>query len=116
MVITQEEKIIETRKSLSIELCNNFIKRLHPEQKKEIKISAIIAIKNLIKESEVDDTILINCLVDTITDPNKEVRRWVIRTIKEVANPLITELLQSKLLEKEIKKEIKNDINAALKN
>lgn len=115
MVITQEEKITEIRKSLSIELCDNFIKRLHPEQKKEIKIGAIIAIKNLIKESKIDDPILINCLVDTITDQDKEVRKWVIRTIKEVPNPLITELLQTKLLEKEIRKEIKNDIKTALK-
>jgi len=108
-IISEKQKITELRKKLSIELCENFTKRLNTQEKKEIKIGAIIAIRNFIKESKIDDPIIYSFLVDTITDPDKEVRDWVSKVIKEVKNLEILELLELKLKEKineEIKKEI----------
>ena len=109
-IISNEEKTADLRKKLSIELCNNFIKRLNPAQSREVKISAIIAIKNLIKESKINDPFLFSYLVDTMVDPDKEIRDLVSRVIKEVVNPEIIELLEIKLQEAndEIKKEISN--------
>lgn len=109
LILTQEQKTNELRKKLSIELCNNFIKRLNQAQSKEVKIGAIIAIRNFIKNSKIDDPFLFSYLVDTIVDRDREVRSWVIRVIKEIVNPEIIELLEIKLKEtnnKEIKKEI----------
>ena len=98
------------REQLSIELCDNFTKRLDPRQTKEIKIGALIAIRNFIKESLVNDPIIYSFLVDTMLDPDKEVRRYVVSIIKEVINPEIKELLEIKLVETsgEIKTEINN--------
>lgn len=107
-ITSNHEKTVDLRKKLSIDLCNNFIKRLNPAQSREVKISAIIAIKNLIKESKINDPFLFSYLVDTIVDPDKEVRDLVSRVIKEVVNPEIIELLEIKLQEAndETKKEI----------
>lgn len=112
-VISEKQKTNELRKRLSIELCNNFIKRLNPAQSKEVKLSAIIAIKNFIKESKINDPFLCSYLVDTIVDPDKEVRDWLMKVIKEVVNPEILELLEMKL--KEVTPEIKKEIGALLK-
>lgn len=109
---TEKDKTTELRKRLSIELCNNFVKRLNPAQSREIKINAIIAIRNFIKESKIDDPFLYNYLIDTIVDEDKVVRDWVIRVIKEVSNPEIIELLEIKL--KEANAEIKKEINQLL--
>lgn len=109
MSLKKEEQTIDIRKRLSIEICNNFVKRLNPLQSKEIKIGALIAIKNLIKESNINDPFLYSYLVDTITDPEKETRNYVIKIIKEITNPEIVELLEMKVNDSsiEIKKEIK---------
>lgn len=96
---TKEE--IDVRKKISIELCENLVYRLTPGQKKEIKFGALIAIKNLIKESKINDPILENCLVDAITD--EEIKDMVTRIIKEVANPHIIELLEIKFEETKLK-------------
>lgn len=116
MATTKES--IDIRKRLSIELCNNFIKRLNLHQSKETKIGAIIAIKNFIKESQIDDPFLFSYLVDTILDPDKEVKHMVIKVIKDVstvsgAKKEITELLEIKSQESngEIKKEIAELLN-----
>ena len=101
--ISEKEELINLRKRLSIELCDNFTKRLNPSQKKEIKIGALIAIRNFIKNSKIDDPILYSFLVDTISDPDKDIRELVKEIIKEVENPEITELLEIKL------KEVKDD-------
>lgn len=101
--ISEKEELINLRKRLSIELCDNFTKRLNPLQKKEIKIGALIAIRNFIKNSKIDDPILYSFLVDTISDPDKDIRELVKEIIKEVENPEITELLEIKL------KEVKDD-------
>ena len=118
MPITEKEKATELRKKLSIELCDNFSHRLNPAQSKETKISAIIAIKNFIKESKFDDPILLSFLTDTIADHDKKVRNLVIKVIKDVAEEKlicqeITELLQIKL--EEADNQIKNEINKLLK-
>ena len=99
----------DLRKILSIELCDNFTTRLHPDQKREIKLGAIIAIKNLIKESNINDPILYSFLVDSITDPDQTVQSKVLKVIKEVINTEIAELLEIKLkeLSGELKKEAK---------
>lgn len=109
--VLQKDK--DLRKRLSIELCDNFTQRLKPEQKYEIKVGALIAIKNLIKESKINDQILMNFLTDTISDPSSNIRDLVIRIIMEIAEdknlrPEINELLKIKLNEvnPEIKKEI----------
>ena len=108
MTILSEEKLKEVRQKLSIELCDNFICRLNPAQKKETKTGALIAIRNLVKESHINDPIVFSFLVDTIVDPDKEIRNIVIKVIKEITNPEIIELLQIKLKEgnNEVKKEI----------
>ena len=111
---TEKEKNIEIRKKLSIDLCDNFIKRLNTAQSKEIKIGALIAIRNFIKESKIDDPFLFSYLVDTIADPDKEIRNLVIKIIKEVSNPEIIELLEIK--KQEISNEIKNEINNVLQS
>ena len=74
----------DLRKKLSIELCNNFVKRLNPMQDRETKLGALIAIKNLIKESHIYDPFLFSYLVDTMTDPDKEIRDMTKRVIKDV--------------------------------
>ena len=79
-----EEKIAEHRKKLSLEVCDNFVSRLNPAQSKEIKIGAIIAIRNFIKESHLDDPILLSFLIDTMSDPDKEVKEFVAKIIEEV--------------------------------
>lgn len=106
----QEPK--ELRKKFSIELCQSFISRLDPSQSQDIKINAIIAIKNYINESKIADPILYSFLVDSIVDPDKKIRDFVIRVIKEVANPEIIELLEIK--EKEINGEFKEEIRKIL--
>ena len=109
--ISEKQKIEEIRKRLSIEICDNFTKRLNPKQKNEIKMGALIAIRNFIKNSKIDDPILYSFLVDAITDNDKEIRDLVIKIIKEVVNPAIIELLEIKLNEittNKIKGEIKN--------
>ena len=116
-VISEKQKEEEIRKRLSIEVCDNFIKRLNPLQKKEIKMGALIAIKNLIKESTINDPILYSFLVDTIVDPDKEVRNTVVKVIKDVGVdlyicPQIIELLEIKL--KEATSEIKKEIDTLL--
>ena len=114
MVITSEKKVDDLRKNLSIELCDNFIHRLNPEQTKEVKIGALIAIRNLIKESNIYDPFLYSYLVDTLTDLDKEVRKIVIKVIKEVSNSEIIELMEIKL--QESKNEIKTEISNLLKS
>lgn len=111
-LITEKQKEIELRKKLSIELCDNFTKRLNPLQSKEIKIGAIIAIRNLIKEAKIDDPILISFLLDTITDPDREIKEIIIKVIKEIANPQITKLLEHKL--HELPDDVKNEIQELL--
>ncbi|GEM_PF-2747694 len=104
-----KKKETDQRKKLSIELCENFTRRLHPSQSKELKTGALIAIKNFIKETKIDDDILLSFLVDSITDPDKEIRKLVSSIIKEVVNNEIIELLEIKLNESngsEIKEEI----------
>ncbi|MBI3590266.1 MAG: HEAT repeat domain-containing protein [Candidatus Melainabacteria bacterium] len=110
--ITQKEKNIDIREKLSIDLCDNFIKRLNPAQSKETKIGALIAIRNFIKESKIDDPFLFSYLVDTIADPSKEIRNIVIKVIKEISNPEIIELLEIK--KQEVSQEIKTEINNLL--
>lgn len=113
MAISEKQKITNLRKQLSIELCNNFLRRLNPAQTRETKLGAVIAIRNFIKESKIDDPILMSCLVDTIIDPDKEVRQTVIKVIKDIVSDKtvfkeIKELLEIKQQESsgEIKKEI----------
>ena len=111
---SEKEKTIDTRKRLSIELCDNFTRRLNQAQSKEIKIGALIAVRNFIKESKIDDPILFSFLVDTISDPDKEIREWVFKIIKEVVNKEIVELLEIKL--QEATSDIKNEIKALIKS
>ena len=108
------EKNTDLRKRLSIELCDNFVRRLNPKQSKEIKIGALIAIKNLIKESNIEDPFLYNYLIDTIVDPDKEVRKITAKVIKETINPLTVELLQTKL--QEVNPEVKKEIRSLLQD
>ena len=113
-LVSQNQKDFNFRQRLSIELCNNFIKRLNPLQSKETKIGAVIAIKNLIRQSKINDSFLFSYLVDTLTDPDKEVRNIVIKVIKEVANTEIIELLEVKLNELN-RSETKNEVKTLLK-
>jgi len=104
----------EIRKKLSIDLCDNFIRRLKPYQSKETKLGALIAIRNLIKESKINDPILFSCLVDSITDSDSEIVSLVIKIIKEVSNEDIFELLNIKLqevIDTKVKKEIEKLIS-----
>ena len=118
--ISEKQKTTELRKKISIELCDNFIRRLNPAQKQETKIGALIAIRNLIKESKIDDSILLSCLVDTISDPNSEIRDMVIKVINDVkdhpnVSKEITELLEIKL--KEVNdSQIKSEIRELMKD
>ncbi|MBI2996109.1 MAG: hypothetical protein HYY52_05320 [Candidatus Melainabacteria bacterium] len=115
IIYEQEEDL---RKRLSVELCDNFVHRLNPAQTKEIKIGALIAIKNLIKESKIYDSFLFNYLIDTIVDPDKLVREIVAKIIKDVVTNLdvyqeIIELLEIKT--NETKGEVKLEIKKLLK-
>lgn len=104
---------IPIRKKISIELCENLIYRLNSLQTKETKLSVLIGIKNLIKETKITDPILDNCLVDAITDEDKDIRIVVQKIIKEIKNPRIIELLKIKINEvnNDIKTEIKGLLN-----
>lgn len=118
MSTLEKQKIADLRKKLSIELCDNFMRRLNPLQSKETKLGALIAIRNFIKESRIDDPILLSCLVDTIVDQNKEVRNTVSSVIKDVIADKailqeIRELLEIKLNESD--SEIKKEITGLLK-
>jgi len=112
--ITQKKET-DQRKKLSIELCENFTRMLHPSQTKELKIGGLIAIKNFIKETKINDDILLSFLVDSISDPDKEIRNLVSKIIKEVVNNEIIELLEIKLNEatSQIKEEIQNLLKEA---
>ena len=103
----------EIRKKISIELCEDLTKRLNHSEKKEIKIGALIAIKNLILETKIEDPILDNCLADTITDNDPQVRHFVLRVIKEAKISHVLELLKIKYneLSPDIKLEISNLIS-----
>ena len=96
--------------TLSIEVCENFTIRLNPNQKRKIKLGALIAIRNFITESEIKDPILYNFLTDTISDPDERVKNLAFKIIKEVSNPEITKILEEKQIEAqgELKKEIAN--------
>ena len=109
---TQEQKIVELRKKLSIELCDNFTKRLNPSQTHEVKLGAIIAIRNFIKEGHINDSILFSFLVDAIADPDKKVRDLVFKVVREVANHEIVELIEIKL--KELNGEFKTEVDKLL--
>lgn len=104
----------ETRKKISIELCENLVYRLNPKQKKETKIGALIAIKNLIKESKINDPILDSCLIDAITDEDKDIRELIKKIIYEVKSPHIIELLELKL--RDANETLKKEIKAILKH
>ena len=110
---SKKENIVDIRKRLSIELCDNFTRRLNQAQSKEIKIDALISIRNLIKETQISDPIIYSLLVDTIIDPDKEIRDWVFKITKEVVNKEIIELLEIKLLE--VTGGIKNEIEELIK-
>lgn len=91
-------------------MCDNFTQRLHPLQSREVKLGAIIAIRNFIKETHINDSILFNFLVDAIADPDKQVRDLVFKVVREVANHEIVELIEVKL--KELNGEFKINVEA----
>ena len=103
-----KQKTIDLRKRFSIEMCDNFTNRLDPSQSREIKLGAIIAIRNFIRESRINDSILFSFLVDTIADPDKEVRDLVFKVVREVANHEIVELIEIKL--KELNSDFKKEV------
>ena len=108
--ILDKKESKELRKKLSIELCDTFILRLKPYQAKKTKIGALIAIKNFIKESNLNDQIIYSCLVDSVLDEDKEITDMVLKILKEVINSDLEELLEMKLSEvkdSKIKAEIK---------
>lgn len=118
--ITEKQKDIDIRKRLSIELLDNFMRRLNPAQKYETKIAAIIAIRNFVIESKMDDPMLLNHLVDAIVDPDESIREILIKVIKEIIHEPnvkkeIIELLEIKQKEAtlEINKEITTLINTS---
>ncbi len=114
MSLASEEKLKELREKLSIELCDNFISRLNPAQQKETKLGALIALRNFIKESKINDPIIFSFLVDAIIDPDKEIKTMVTRIVKEVKNAEIIELLQLKL--NEVDPELKKEISSFIKS
>jgi len=68
-------------------------------------------IKNLIKETKINDPIIYNFLIDTIIDPDKEIRSLVKKIILEIACKEINDLLVLKsqeLNENEVKQDIKD--------
>ena len=107
-----KQKNTDLRKRFSIEMCDNFTQRLALNQSREVKLGAIIAIRNFIKESHINDSILYSFLVDAIADPDKQVRDLVFKVVKEVANHEIVELIEIKL--KELNGEFKNEVNKLL--
>ena len=107
-----KQKTTDLRKRFSIELCDNFTQRLDSSQSREVKLSAIIAIRNFIKESHINDSILFSFLVDSIADPDKKVRDLVFKVVREVANHEIVELIELKL--KELNGEFKKEVNKLL--
>ena len=107
-----KQKTTDLRKRFSIEMCDNFTQRLAPSQSREIKLGAIIAIRNFIKESHINDSILFNFLVDTIADPDKKVRDLVFKVVREIANHEIVELIEIKL--KELNGDFKKEVNKLL--
>ena len=107
-----KQKSEDLRKRFSIEMCDNFTQRLAPSQSREIKLGAIIAIRNFIKEAHINDSILFSFLVDAIADSDKKVRDLVFKVVREVANHEIVELIELKL--KELNGEFKKDVEARL--
>ena len=105
-----KQKTTDLRKRFSIEMCDNFTQRLASSQNREVKLGAIIAIRNFIKEAHINDSILFNFLVDTIADSDKKVRDLVFKVVREVANHEIIELIEIKL--KELNGEFKKDVEA----
>ena len=110
MILRSKEEEINSKKNLSIEVCDNLTTRLHPSQKREIKLGALIAIRNFIKESRIEDPILYNFLIDTIADPDKKVKDFVLKIIKEVSNQEMYQILHEKQIELsgELRKEVTN--------
>ena len=93
VVTISEQKKEDVRKQISIELCENLIYRLHPAQKKETKIGALIALKNLIKETKINDPLIYNPLIDATRDPDNEIKTLATKIIEEIKNKEINELL-----------------------
>ena len=107
-----KQKTEDLRKKFSIEMCDNFTQRLDPSQSREIKLGAVIAIRNFIKEAHINDSILFSFLVDSIADPDEKVRDLVFKVVREVANHEIVELIEIKL--KELNGDFKKEVNKLL--
>ena len=107
-----KQKATDLRKRFSIEMCDNFTQRLNLSQNREVKLGAIIAIRNFIKETHINDSILFNFLVDAIADPDKKVRDLVFKVVREVANHEIVELIEIKL--KELNGDFKTEVETGL--
>lgn len=107
-----KQKNTDLRKKFSIDMCDNFTQRLAPHQSREVKLGALIAIRNFIKETHINDSILYSFLVDSIADPDKTVRDLVFKIVREVANHEIVELIEIKL--KELNGEFKTEVSKLL--
>ena len=93
-------------------MCDNFTQRLDPSQSRKIKLGAVIAIRNFIKEAHINDSILFSFLVDSIADPDEKVRDLVFKIVREIANHEIVELIEIKL--KELNGDFKKEVNKLL--
>lgn len=85
--------------NLTIEFYESLTNRLDHEQNINVKLGALIAVKNLILYTQLHDHILYGLLIDSISDPEKEVQELAIKIINKVFNPEVKELLYIKLIE-----------------
>lgn len=113
-----KKESIELRKKLSLDICDNFIRRLKPYQSRETKLGALIAIRNLVKESKISDPILHSFLIDSITDADSEIVDMVNTITKEIIeDPIVkTDIIELlNLKSKEVgSTKIKKDVEKLL--
>lgn len=107
-------KTKDFREEISIEFCQDLIYRLKFNQSQTTKLGALIAIKNLVQETKVEDQIIFSTLVDALADPDKKIRELASKIIKEIKNSAIVELLETK--KNEVSKDIEKEITTLLKS
>lgn len=77
-----------TKENLSIDFIDGLLQKLNPAENVKIKKATLLAIKNYIVNSNIDDPLLANCLMDNLTGQDKETLEYYSKIILEILSKL----------------------------